>query len=131
MRFGTRFKGKRDNTKYGKRHVAGVMNRTEAEYAGLLELRKKAGEIEEWLFEAVTFKLTGDRCTFTPDFQVLFPDGTMEYVDTKGGGPIDDKSIVKIKVAAEKFPQFQFVVEQKLSKKNAAAHGSSWKRTEY
>lgn len=119
------FKG-RDNSKYGKRHTPGVMNGTEKAYAEILEGRKRAGEIIEWWFEAVTFKLANDT-RYTSDFAILFADGSMEFVDAKGGGPIDPKSLVKIKCAAEKFYQFKFVIEQKLSKKL----GGNWKRTEY
>lgn len=115
-----------DRSKYGKRHKPGEMNQTEAAYAEGLEGRKLNGEIVSWEFEAVTFKLA-DGCRYTPDFAVYFPDGTMEFVDAKGGGPIDPKSLVKAKCAAAKFPQFQFVVEQKLAKKR----GGGWKRTEY
>jgi hypothetical protein len=123
--FRKRFRG-RDNSKYGKRHKPGVMNGTEQAYAELLQARKLAGEIIEWWFEAVTFKLADDT-RYTPDFQVLLADQTIEYIDAKGGGPIDPKSLVKIKCAAEKFYQFKFVIEQKLAKKL----GGHWKRTEY
>lgn len=121
-----RFRGARDTSKYGKRHKPGVMNGTEKAYAEVLEARKRAGEIVEWWFEAVTFKLAEDT-RYTPDFQVLLADQTIEYIDAKGGGPIDPKSLVKIKCAAEKFYQFKFVIEQKLAKKL----GGKWKRTEY
>jgi hypothetical protein len=113
-------------TKYGKRHKPGEMNQTEAAYAELLEARKLAGEIQTWEFERYTFKLADDT-RYTPDFAILFADGGMEFIDSKGGGPIDPKSLVKVKCAAERFPQFQFVIEQKLAKK----HGGGWKRTEY
>ena len=115
-----------DSTKYGKRHKPGVMNKTEEAYAELLQIRKLAGEIIEWQFEAVTFKLAEDT-RYTPDFSVLLATGEQEFIDAKGGGPIDPKSLVKIKCAAEKFPQFKFVIEQKLAKKL----GGNWKRTEF
>lgn len=120
-----RFQG-RDNTKYGKRHKPGVMNGTENEYAALLRARELRGEVLLWYFESVTFKLADDT-RYTPDFCVQFPDGSMEFVDAKGGGPIDPKSLVKIKCAAEKFPQFMFVIEQRQPKKA----GGGFKRTEY
>jgi hypothetical protein len=116
----------RDNSKYGKRHTPGVMNQTEAAYAEGLEARKLAGEIIGWEFEAVTFKLA-DGCRYTPDFFVTLTDGTMECIDAKGGGPMDDKSIVKVKCAAEKFHQFRFAIEQRLPKKL----GGGWKRREF
>lgn len=125
-----RFNFKRDNSKYGKRHKPGEMNATERQYAEILEARKAAGDVIDWQFEAVKFKIA-DNCFYTPDFQVMLADGTIEYIDAKGGGPIDDKSIVKVKCAAEKFWQFRFVVEQKLSKKDAAKLNLIWKRTEY
>lgn len=122
----TRFKGRTDSSKYGKRHKPGVMNQTEAAYAELLQARKLSGEIIEWRFESTTFKLADDT-RYTPDFEVIMADNSMEFIDAKGGGPIDPKSLVKIKCAAEKFWQFKFVIEQKLAKKN----GGGWKRTEY
>lgn len=112
-----------DNTRYGKRHVPGVMNQTETAYASILEGRRAAGEVISWEFESVTFKLAPDT-RFTPDFSVWLKDGTMEFVDCKGGGPQDEKSRVKVKCAAEKFPQFTFVIEQKQAKKL----GGNWKR---
>jgi hypothetical protein len=103
------------------------MNVTEAAYAEILQDRKLAGEIVEWMFEPIAFRLTGDRCTFTPDFGVMLPDGTMEFIDVKGAGPIDDKSIVKIKVAAEKFWMFKFRQEKRQTKKD----GGGWVCTEF
>ena len=113
----------RDSSKYGKRHTPGVMNQTEAAYAAMLEIRKLAGEVLSWEFEAVTFKLAND-VRYTPDFMITLADLTIEYVDSKGGGPMDPKSRVKVKCAAEKFWQYRFVIEQKLARKN----GGGWKR---
>lgn len=109
--------------RYGKQHKPGVMNKTEAEYAERLQVRKTAGEIIEWWFEAITFKLAPD-CRFTSDFAVLFPDGTMELVDVKNAGPINETSAVKARVAADKFFMFAFVQERKQSKKD----GGGWTR---
>ena len=117
---------RQDNTRYGKRHKPGVMNQTEQSYADLLEARRIAGEVIRFEFESVTFKLA-EGCRYTPDFSVWLADGTMELVDCKGGGPMDEKSRVKVKVAAEKFPQFVFVIEQKQAKKL----GGGWKREEF
>lgn len=116
----------RDGTKYGKRHKPGVMNDTETAYADELQLRKLAGEVIEWQFESMTLKLAKD-CRYTPDFLVVLADGIIEMVDAKGGGPMDEKSRVKCKCAAEKFPWFRFVICQRQSKKD----GRGWKREEF
>ena len=121
-----KFTFRTDCTKYGKRHKPGEMNGTESKYAEILEARRMAGEVLAWIFESVTFKLADDT-RYTPDFAVLLPDGSMEMVDAKGGGPIDPKSLVKIKCAAEKFFQFTFAIEQLRSKK----HGGGWHRKEF
>ena len=121
-----KFKGRGVGRRYGKRHVPGVMNKTEEKFADLLQERKKNGEVIEWLFESVTLKLA-DGCRFTPDFFVVLADGSIELIDVKGTGPVDDKSIVKIKCAAERFFEFRFVMEKQQTRKN----GGGWKRTEY
>lgn len=116
----------RVGARYGRRHTPGEMNKTEERYAAILQLRKHAGEIIDWHFEGHTFKLAAD-LRYTPDFGVLHVDGTYELIDVKGSGPIDDKSIVKIKAAAEKFHWFLWtmVIEQK--KEN----GGGTKRREF
>lgn len=116
----------RDASKYGKRHKPGEMNQTETAYAEILQARKLAGEIQDWSFERMTFKLADDT-RYTPDFGVMHNDGSQEFVDAKGGGPIDPKSLVKIKCAAEQFWQYQFVIEQKQSKRD----GGGWVRREF
>jgi hypothetical protein len=121
-----RFAARKDASKYGKRHKPGQMNQTEAAYAALLNQRVATGEVIDWQFEAVTFKLAEDT-RYTPDFSVLFEDGSMEFVDAKGGGPIDPKSLVKIKCAAERFFAFRFVIEKRQAKKD----GGGWERKEF
>lgn len=116
----------RDSTKYGKRHVPGQMNHTEEAYSEALELLKIQGTVLWWRFEAMTFKIAKDT-RYTPDFDIFYADGIMEFVDCKSPARIDPASIVKVKCCAEQFPQFRFVIEQRLSKKD----GGGWKRTEY
>lgn len=84
----------------------GSMNRTESEYAMILESRKRAGEIVDYKFEAVTLKLAANT-RYTPDFYVVFPD-RIELHEVKGGFWRDDAR-VKIKVAAAMYPEFQFI----------------------
>ena len=92
MRWPVRGKGRRK---------PGEMNETEKRYAQSLDLRVHAGEILWWMYEGMTFRLA-KRTTYTPDFNVMLPDGEIECHEVKGFW-IDDAR-VKIKVAAEKFP---------------------------
>ncbi len=103
------------------------MNKTEEAYAERLEARKALGEVLAWYFEPVKFKLADSACGYTPDFMVLLANGSIEFVDAKGGGPMDDKSRVKVKVAADRYWWFQFVIEQRQSK----SKGGGWKREEF
>ena len=84
------------------RMKAGKMNQTESKYALRLEGKRRAGEIQEYWFDAINLRL-GDNCHYRPDFLVLLSDGTVECHEIKGGFITDD-AVVKIKVAAEKFP---------------------------
>lgn len=86
-------------------HKPGVMNGTERAYSLLLSRRQAAGEIREFKFEAVKLIL-GNRCSYTPDFMVVGPDGTLEFHEVKGFWRDDAR--VKIKTAADKFP-FVFI----------------------
>jgi hypothetical protein len=108
------------------KHTPGEMNKTEAEYAGLLELRKRAGEIVNYQFEAVTVKLAHD-CRFTADFFIEHPSGAIECVDVKGSGPIQEDSIIKIRLAAKQFPRWTFAIERKRKKKD----GGGFERKEF
>ena len=96
-----------------------AMNKTEAEYAGMLEARRLRGEVAWWRYEAITLKLA-DNTRYTPDFLVLLPDGALEIHETKGGY-IREDGWLKLKVAAALFP-FRFFMCQKAAKKD----GGEW-----
>jgi hypothetical protein len=103
----------------GRRHVPGKMNGLEEDYANtFLRGRYIHG------FEEITLKL-GDDCRYTPDFWVLGDDDVLEFHETKGRWMDDAK--VKMKVAAEKYPQFRFMAFRKLTKKE----GGGWVRERY
>ena len=93
------------------RRQPGTMNKTEAAFAALLDLRVKAGEIAAYWFESLTLRLAA-RTTYTPDFVILHNDGLIEVAEVKGGF-IEDDAMVKFKVAAEAFFMFQFVMYQR------------------
>lgn len=104
--------------------VAGQMNNTERAYEDLhLRTRKAAGEVAEWWYEAVTFKLAND-VRYTPDFVVLLTNGEIEVVEVKGGLVRDDAR-VKLRTAADRYP-FRFYMAQLLPKKR----GGGWEITE-
>lgn len=77
------------------------MNKLETDYAAHLELRRLAGEVLWIKYEGLKFRLA-DSTFYTPDFDVMLADGTMELHEVKGHW--EDDARVKIKVAAELYP---------------------------
>ena len=90
------------------------MNKTEAEYAEILEARRRRGEVVWWKYEGITLKLA-DNTRYTPDFAVMLPQGEFEFHETKGGF-IREDGWLKLKLAAGMFP-FRFFLCQKQAKK--------------
>lgn len=95
------------------------MNKTEAEYAGMLEERRVRGEVVWWKYEGITLKLA-DNTRYTPDFAVMLSGGEFEFHETKGGF-IREDGWQKLKIAAGMFP-FRFFLCQKAAKKD----GGGW-----
>ena len=81
------------------------MNKTEAAYNRLLEVRKGTGEVLWYAFEAINLRI-GDNCFYRVDFFVLNANRELEAHEVKGYWT--DDALVKIKVAAENFP-FKFI----------------------
>lgn len=86
----------------------GQMNGTEKKYAHLLENKKMAGEILWYEFDCINLRL-GDKCFYKVDFMVMLASGELEAHEVKGFWT--DDALVKIKVAADKFP-FRFIAVQ-------------------
>jgi hypothetical protein len=99
--------------------VRPAMNKTEAEYAGMLESARVRGEIVWWKYEPVTLKLA-DSTRYTPDFLVLLASGELEVHETKGGF-IREDGWLKLKIAAAMFP-FRFFLCQKMPRRD----GGGW-----
>lgn len=102
------------------KHVSGAMNKTEAAYAEVLDLRRLAGEVDSWMFEPIKLRLA-DNTYYSPDFGVVLADGTLELHEVKavnGNGTWlwEPAARVKIKVAAEQYTWFIFVEVGKLPK---------------
>lgn len=105
---------------HAKPHVRGQMNKTEAAYAEHLSVRMLAGEVLGFQFEAIRLRLA-DNTNYCPDFLVQLADTTLELHEVKAcksDGSIisEDASKIKLKVAAEKYPMFGFVLCGKLPK---------------
>ena len=83
------------------------MNKGEAAYAAMLQVRFLAGEIHWWTFEGLNFRLA-DNTNYRPDFIFVNGQWEMEAHDVKGrsgDGPwVEEDAMVKIKVAARLYP---------------------------
>lgn len=93
---------------------AGTMNKTESAYADHLQAQMLGGKILGWRYEAYKLRLA-DRTWYTPDFVVQTQDGTIELHEVKatrstGKLLIEDDAAVKIKVAADQYPEFLFLL---------------------
>lgn len=82
----------------------------ERRYAERLDLLVKAGEIREWRHHAVKFNI-GDGAWYTPDFEVIANDGTIEYHEVKGFRR--EAAIVRFKAARQQNPHFTFKMIQR------------------
>ena len=82
-------------------------NKLETRYGQYLTLRKHAGEIMDWRYEAIKLRLA-PKTYFTPDFCVWYPDGALEFLEVKGF--MRDDAAVKLKTAAVLFPYHRFVL---------------------
>lgn len=103
----------------------GVMNKTEAEYAAMLEEQKRMGLVHWWKFHALRVRLA-DNTFYEVDFLVMAADSVLEIHEIKGGYTTD-KGQMKIKVCAESLPVFRVFKLTKLPKKD----GGGWKKEEF
>ena len=102
---------------------SGKMNNTEKAYAQHLEIQKREGEINYYSFDGINLRLA-DNTFYKPDFLVMRADGQLEIHEVKEFWT--DDALVKIKVAADKFP-FKFIAVMKQTKKN----GGGWDIREF
>lgn len=83
----------------------GYDSNAERLYAQHLAVRQVAREIIGWRRAPLTIRLA-DKTTYTPDFLVAFPDGSLEIVEVKGHEREDDR--IKFNTAAELLPWIAF-----------------------
>lgn len=79
------------------------MNQTELRYSQILDARLRTGEIIEWAFEDLTFRVGLERTRYTPDFFVRLPNGALELHEIKGARTWEDAR-VKFQAAAKQYP---------------------------
>ena len=88
------------------------MNGVERAFARDLEVKKRAGAILWWEYEAVKVRI-GDSCFYTPDFAVVNAQGELELWEvkvmwrTRAGGErpgFRDDAKVKLRSASARFP---------------------------
>jgi hypothetical protein len=105
-----------------------AMNRTEAAYAAQLELRRAAGEIRSFEFEAVRLNI-GEGAWYTPDFLVLrftVETGfTVEFHEVKGSWKAKNArdGRTRLKAAAKQYPWARFVAVTKRRLRDASGPG--------
>lgn len=92
------------------------MNKTEEQWAWMLTAEKNKGKITWFDFEPITFRLTSKvpgqtRVSYTPDFLVGLADGTVRVDEVKGPF-IREDSVLKFKMAADRFPLFSWRMVQ-------------------
>lgn len=102
----------------------------EANYARYLELKKQTGEIKKWRFECKRFFGYGKwkATCYLPDFEITNNDGSIEFHEIKGW--MDERSIQKIKMMKDCFPDVDLVVigskEYTLIKNNYQSKIDGW-----
>lgn len=107
---------------------AGVMNKTEARFAqevlGILLFEKK---IKRYMFESHTLIVIDstdkktNRVRYTPDFYMLDLEDRITFYEVKGFWRAASR--IRIKAAAEQYPEYKFVAVQRLTKKQG---GPGW-----
>jgi hypothetical protein len=97
------------------------MNRTESEYALILEAQKRAGEILRYEFEGITLRFANVK--YTPDFVVFVDDWSHEdrkryfikLIEVKG--PFikgnRERAVERFRHAKTYWPEFTFEMMQK------------------
>lgn len=79
------------------------LNKTEQAFLRFIRADPKIKEVH---VQDMTFKLAND-CRLTPDFSYIFQ-GRQVFIDVKGFQRED--ALIKMKMAARKFPQFDFYI---------------------
>ena len=82
----------------------------EANFAGKLELMRRAGEIVDYGHERIKFRLPGDRF-YCPDFDALTPSGETLVFEVKGYAR--RLAMDRLRAAVEIYPGFRWHIVRK------------------
>lgn len=95
------------------------MNRLEAEFAALLDIAQRRGVVAGWGFEVTRLRLAHG-AWYTPDFTVWFsaPGVAVVHYETKGFWR--EAALLRIKVAADRYPCYAFVAVRKPKRKGCS-----------
>lgn len=107
------------------RMPSSALNKTETEYAGMLEAQKQRGEVVWWKAHPFNVRLA-DNTFYRIDFLVMTGAMLLEIHEVKGEYTTE-KGQMKIKLCAETLPVLPIIKMSKLSQKN----GGGWKREEF
>jgi hypothetical protein len=102
----------------------GYRSKLEARYAEQLDGDRFGGLVAKWSYEALKLRLA-DRTFYTPDFFVVTVERRIELHEVKATWEAahQEDARVKLKVAAELFPEFRF-----FGITPAACAGGGWDR---
>lgn len=94
----------------------GELNKTEQEFAALLDLWKQEGSVLWWKAHPFNIRLAANTF-YRVDFLALHSDGMLAMYEVKGGYT-SDKGQMKIKLATEALPVMRMVKASKRTKKD-------------
>jgi hypothetical protein len=86
-------------------------NKLEEAYMRQLDFLKTIGAVKSWKYESLKLRLA-EGAWYTPDFFVELTDGVLEIHETKGF--MREAAFVRLKVAAEQYPQFRFKLVKRI-----------------
>ncbi len=91
----------------------GVLNAHEESFrVSYLLPRLASGELRDATYETDTLPIA-HRCTYTPDFRCETESGTIRYYEVKANHKFKEKGVLKLKFAAQSYPQHEFFLAEK------------------
>ena len=96
--------------------IKGVLNAHEKDfYVSHLLPREQSGELKNIRYEGISLPI-GYRCNYNPDFIAETESGETHIWEVKAPHRFKEKGIIKLKSAAQQYPQYQFFLATKKNK---------------